>query len=809
MESFLQDLRFGFRQLLGKPGFTAIAILSLALGIGANTAIFSLVDAVLLRPLPFQDPDRLVMVWEDAAKIGFPRNTPAPANYADWRAQNQVFEDMAALDWRAYNMTDEGEPEKVGAQAVTANFFPLLGVKPELGRVFNAEEDKPDGNKVALISYGLWQRRFGGNPALIGKEILLDEQKHTVIGVMPPGFQFMANETGLWVPMAFSRETLARRGNHYLTVVARMKPGVSLRQAHADIAAITQRINRDNPESWSGFDLGSVVISLREQLAGDVRPALIVLLVAVGFVLLIACANIANLLLSRGAARYREVAVRAALGAGRNRIMRQLLTESVLLAVAGGVSGLLFAWLSFSFLKQIIPNGMALNAVVRIDARVFGFTLLLSLLTGIVFGLAPALQAAKVDLNEALKQGGGRAGTGAGHRRLRSALVVIEVALALVLLAGAGLLIQAFLRLRALDIGVNPENVLTLRTALPGNKYGELPKRTAFYQQVLERMRALPGVVSAGYTTATPLTWKGGTNSFLVEGRDQAPGQDAQSRQVSTGYMETMGVKLLQGRFFDDHDGAQAQPVAIINETMARQFWPGENAMGKRFRLGVNNSQNSWVTVVGVIGDIKEMGLEAPAKAEMFFPYRQLPQMLWNMPRDLAVRTTGDPMSVAAAARQAVWSVDPSQPVSNIRTMDEILAEEVAQRRIGMTLLAAFAALALALASLGIYGVLSYSVSQRTQEIGVRMALGAGRKEVLRLVLADGMLLAVAGVAIGLGVSFALTRLMAGLLFGVSASDPLTLGGVTLLLLAVALTACFIPARRATKVDPMAALRAE
>jgi putative ABC transport system permease protein len=809
METFWQDLRFGFRQLLAKPGFAAIAILSLALGIGANTAIFSLLDAVLLRPLPFHDPDRLVMVWEDATRVGFPRNTPAPANYADWKAQNRVFEDMAAVNWRSYNLTDEGEPEKVEAQGVTANFFPLLGVKPELGRVFTEEEDQPGRSNVALISYGLWQRRFGGDPALVGKEILLDGQKRTVIGVAPPGFQFLSKETGLWVPMAFSPQELANRGSHYLTVVARMKPGVTLQEARADVAAITQRINRDNPVSWSGFEIGSVVISMREQLAGDARQALLVLLVAVGFVLLIACANIANLLLSRGAARYREIALRAALGAGRHRIVRQLLTESVLLAVAGGATGLLFAWLSFSFLKQIIPDAMSLNAGVRIDAKVFGFTLLLSLLTGIIFGIAPALQAAKVDLNEALKQGGGRAGAGAGHHRLRGALVVIEVAMALVLLVGAGLLIQTFLRLRALDIGVNPENVLTLRTALPRNKYGELPKRDAFYQQVLERVRALPGVISAGYTTAAPLTWKGGTNGFTVEGREQGPGQDAQNRQISLGYMETMGVKIRQGRFFDDHDDAQAQPVAIINETMARQFWPGENPLGKRFKLGPGDSQRPWVTIVGVIVDVKEMGLEAPAKAEMFLPYQQLPNMLWNIPRDLAVHTTGDPLSVAAAVRQAIWSVDRNQPVSNIRTMDEILSEEVAQRRIGMTLLAAFAALALLLASLGIYGVLSYSVAQRTHEIGIRMALGAGRKDVLQMALADGMRLAAAGVVIGLGASFALTRLMERLLFGVSASDPLTLGGVTLLLVAVALVACLIPARRATKVDPVVALRTE
>jgi putative ABC transport system permease protein len=809
MQSLWQDLRYGARMLLKKPGFTLIAVLTLALGIGANTAIFSLVDAVLLRPLPFSDPERLVMVWEDATRIGFPRNTPAPANYADWKAQNKVFEELAALDWRSYALTDEGEPEKVEAQAVTANFFPLLGVQPLLGRAFTPEEDKPGTNRVALISYGLWQRRFGGDQAVVGKEILLDGQKSTVLGVMPRGFQFLAKDTGLWVPMAFSPQRLADRDSHYLTVVARLKPGVSLPQAQADIAAIMQRINREHPVP--GFEFGAAVISLREQLAGDVRPALLVLLVSVGFVLLIACANIANLLLARGAARYREIGVRTALGAGQARIIRQLLTESVLLAVAGGVAGLFCAWWSFSFLTQLIPDSMTLNAGVRIDARVFGFALLLSLLTGIIFGLTPALQVAKVDLNEALKQSGGRTGTGAGHRRLRSALVVTEIALALVLLVGAGLLIQTFLRLRALDIGVNPENVLTLRTQLPRGKYKELPKRDAFYQQVLERVRALPGVVGAGYTTAAPLTWKGGTTSFAIEGREPKPGQDANNRQVSAGYTETMGMKLRQGRFFDEHDNAQSQPVVIINETMARQYWPGENAVGKRLHIGLGpaESERPLVTVVGVVGDVKEMGLEAPAKAEMFFPYQQLPSILWNMPRDLTVRTTGDPLSVAPAVRQAVWSVDPTQPVSNVRTMEEILAEEVAQRRIGMTLLAAFAALALLLASLGIYGVLSYAVTQRTQEIGIRLALGAGRKEVLRLVLTDGMRLAGAGLAIGLGVSFALTRLMTSLLFGVSATDPRTLAGVTLLLTAVALLACYVPARRATKVDPMIALRCE
>jgi putative ABC transport system permease protein len=807
MDNLWQDLRYGVRMLLKHKSVTAIAVLSLALGIGANTAIFSLVDAVLLRPLPFPEPDRLVMVWEEASRIGFPRNTPAPANYADWKAQNQTFEDLAAIRYGSYNLTDENEPEKVEAQAVTANFFPLLGVAPIRGRIFAPEEDQPDGNKVVMISYGLWQRRFGGDPEMIGKELLLDGQKHTIIGIMPPGFQFLARELDLWLPMAFTARDLANRGGHYLTVVGRLKPGVTLAQGRDDIAAITQHINEENPTP--GFELGSVVISLREQLAGNVRPMLLVLLGAVGLVLLIACANIANLLLARGAARYREIAVRTALGAGRHRIVRQLLTESMLLAVAGGVTGLFFAWLSFSFLKQLIPNSMVLNANVQIDAKIFGFMLLLSLLTGIIFGLTPALQAAKIDLNAALKQSGGRTGTGAGHRRLRGALAVTEIALALVLLVGAGLLIQTFLRLRALDIGVNPENVLTLRTSLPRSKYSELPKREAFYEQVLERVRALPGVVGAGYTSAVPLTWKGGTNGFTVEGAESQPGQDANTRQVSAGYMETMGINLRQGRFFDNHDDAQSQPVTIINETMARQYWPGESALGKRFKVGSLEDPVPWITIVGIVADIKEMGLEAPPKAAMFFPYRQLPRILWNMPRDLTVRTTGDPLSLVAAVREAVWSVDPAQPVSNVRTMEDILSGEVTQRRITMTLLVAFASLALLLASLGIYGVLSYAVAQRTQEIGIRMALGANRFEVLRLVMGDGLRLAGTGVAIGLGVSLALTQLMTRLLFGVSASDPRTLAGVTLLLLTVALLACYIPARRAARVDPMVALRNE
>ncbi|HXG68897.1 MAG TPA: ABC transporter permease [Blastocatellia bacterium] len=815
METLFQDIRFGLRRLAKSPGFTVIALLSLALGIGANTAIFSLVNAVLLRPLPFHDPDRLVMVWEEASFAGFPRNTPAPANYADWKAQNQVFEDMAALTWRTYNLTGDGEPEKVSAYAVTANFFPLLGVQPALGRTFLPEEDKPDAGKVAVLSYGLWQSRYGGEPGIIGRDILLNGEKHTVIGVMPAGFQFLESYIGLWVPAAFSQEELANRGSHYLTVVARMKPGVTLPQAQSDMEAIMQRIGRDFPNNTFAGKLGAVVLPLHEQLAGEVRRPLMVLLVAVGLVLLIACANIANLLLARAASRRKEIAVRTALGAGRTRIMRQLLTESVLLAGAGGLAGMLFASWSFAFLQSMIPADMVLSTSLKIDDRVLGYTLLISLLTGIIFGLAPAFQASKVDLNEALKQGGGRAISAADGNKLRGALVVTEIALALVLLVGAGLLMQTFFRLRQQYSGLRPEGVLTLRTQLPRNKYREHPRRVAFYDQVLERVKALPGVISAGYSTSVPLEWKGGTSGFVVEGRQleqmlaQGLSYDANHRQVSADYLKTMGIPLRQGRYFDETDNAQSMPVAIINETMARQYWPDENPIGKRFKIGGPDEDIPWLTVVGVVGDVRQMGLDVPVKAEMYVPYQQGAQHPWYAPRDLVLRAAGDPKSLVAAVRSAVRAVDPEQPVSNIRTMDEILGEEAGPRRMGVILLAAFAGLALLLASLGIYGVLAYFVAQHTPEIGVRLALGASPRDILGLVLRRGMRLTLLGVSIGLAASFALTRLMASLLYGVSATDPATFAAVALLLAGVALLACYLPARRATKVDPMVALRYE
>jgi putative ABC transport system permease protein len=806
METLWQDARYGFRMLAKRPGFTIAAVLSLALGIGANTAIFSLVNAVLLRPLPFPQPDRLAMVWEDASSIGFPRNTPAPANYVDWKTQTRTFEDMAAVFNQSYNLTGTGEPEKIEAYGVTANFLSLLGVRPALGRDFLPEEDTPDANRVALISHGLWQRRLGGDPGVTGSEILLDDRKHTVIGVMPAGFQFLDPEIDLWVPARLTKEALARRTSHYLQVVGRMKPGVTLEQAQSDIGAIMEKIRQDHPNET--HDLGSLVIPLHEMLAGDVRLALIVLLVAVGCVLLIACANIANLLLARATARRREIAVRTAMGASRLRLIRQLLTESLLLAVLGGVAGIGLAYLSFDFLKQMVPDSMAGATKLGIDIQVFGYALLLSVVTGLIFGLAPALQAAKLDLNEVLKQSGGRAGAGSGGR-LRNFLVVAEVALAVMLLVGAGLLIKTFIRLRGLDVGLSSDNVLTMRTVLPRNRYPDAAKRAIFYQQVLERVRALPAVEAVGYTTAVPLTWRGGTNGFTIEGRTPEPNQDANHRQISPDYFQTMKIPLRAGRYFTDQDGPKSLAVAMINETMARQFWPGESPIEKRFKLGGPSSELPWLTVVGVVGDVKQMGLEAPVKAEMYFPYQQITTQPFFAPRDLVIRTKGDPMKLVAAARQEVWAVDAQQPVSDIKLMDDILATEVAPRRLGMTLLTAFSALALGLASLGIYGVLSYTVTQRTQEIGVRMALGARPGDVLRMVMIYGMKLGVGGILIGVGASLLLTRWMSSILFGVSATDPMTFIVIPLLLGAVAGVASYLPARRAMKVDPMVALRYE
>jgi predicted permease len=808
MGTWLHDVRYGARMLRKNPGFTFIAVLTLALGIGANTAIFSLVSAVLVKPLNYHEPERLVMVWESDATTGATGDTPATGNYADWKTQNQVFEDMAAVEWRNFNLTGDGEPERLMTYGVSQNFLPLLGASPQLGRNFLPEEDKPGANKVVIISHGLWQNRFGGDTGILKREILLNGEKYAVVGVMPPNFEFAVTDVKLLTPIAFTAEQLANRDLHNLNVVARLKPGVTAAQADADIKAITHRIAAAFPQQAQG--LSADVVPLHEQLTGNMRRPLLMLLVAVGFVLLIACANIAGVLLARAAARQREIAVRAALGASRWRIVRQLLTESLLLGLLGGGLGVLIAMWTLAFLQQLIPAGMREMATLTLDLPVLGFTLGISLVAGVIFGLAPAIQASKTDLNDALKSGSGRTGIGAGQRWLRNTFVVAEIALSLVLLVGAGLLIQTLSKLRGQYAGLRPDSVLTMRTQLSGANYREHQPKVAFYDAVLARVKTLPGVAAAGYTTAVPLT--GMTSIGLsLEGRQADPntGWNAVHRQISPDYFQAMGLAVHQGRAFNERDDERATPVAVVNETMARQFWPGEDPLGKRFKVGPLEGSNPWLTVVGIVADVRQMGVDAPVKAEMYVPYWQAAPYTLFVPRDLVIRTSVAPSSLVPAVRQAIREVDPNQPVANVRTMDEVLGRVTAQRTLGMQLLTAFAALGLLLAALGIYGVLSYFVVQHTPEIGVRMALGAQRSDVLKLVIGRGMKLALAGIVVGLFGALLLTRAMSRLLFGVSAIDPLTFAGVAALLALVAFLACYIPARRATKVDPMVALRYE
>jgi putative ABC transport system permease protein len=809
IEELWQDLRYGARMLAKSPGFTLTAVITLSLGIGANTAIFSLVNAVLLRSLPFPQPERIMTIWEETSADGIARQHFAPGNYSDLKAQQTVFAQIAALTSSEMNLTGDGEPEKLeGVAALEPEVFDILGVKPAAGRLFLPAEYARGANKVILISHDFWRRRFGGAADVIGKELTLNDEKFVIVGALPANFQFLNPDASFWTPAGFNQRMMEYRYGHGLTVIARLKPGGAEAQAQAEVKTIMRRIAQDHPAEAGR--LSASVHPLHEYLTGDVRRPLLVLLVAVGFVLLIACANLASLLLARATTRRKEIAVRMALGAGRLRVVRQLLTESALLASAGGLCGLLVAVWSFALLRQLIPSGMTGSATLGLDGQALAYTLGLSLLTGVLFGLAPAWQATRMDVNDALKQSGAR--SGAGHHRLQNALVVAEVALALVLTVGAGLLIQTFYRLRHVDVGFRVENTLTLQTRLTRGRYPDHARRAAFYQQTLERVRALPGVVSAAYASRQPLTSLSGIYSLTIEGRSAQGGaaMEADHRQVSPEYFATLDIPLLQGRVFDDHDTLQTEPVAIINETMARRFWPDENPLGKRFAVdedGIPASQS--LTIIGVAGDVKHRGLENDVRPEFYMPHAQVDYNSYSVPSYLIVRTAGDSMSLAAAVRQAIYSVDPGQPAAEVRTVESLLDEMVEQRRLRMTLLAAYAGLALLLAAVGIYGALAHFVTQRSSEIGVRMALGAQAGDVLRFVLRRGMGLALAGMGIGLIASFAMTRLMEALLFGVSGTDPLTFGLTTITLTLVALVASWIPARRAMKVDPLLALKRE
>ncbi|MFL6353946.1 MAG: ABC transporter permease [Bryobacteraceae bacterium] len=674
--------------------------------------------------------------------------------------------------------------------------------------MFAPEEDRPGAEDVALISYRLWKRRFGGDPKLVGQTILLNNQKYSVLGVMPPGFSFPFRNVDIWTPIAFTSKQLANLGMHYLWVVGRLQPGVTVGKANAALLVLARQMARQYPDTNAGIRR-FFAEPLQESYTHDVRRGLIVLMAAVGFILLIACANIANLLLSRATGRQREIAVRTALGADRGRIVRQLLTESALLALGGGMLGVILANWCFNFLKNLIPADLAVTVSLQLDFRVLAFAVLVSLASSFLFGLAPAMQVSKVDLNDVLKEGG-RGSAGSRRRTFRNLLVIGEVALSLMLLVGSGLLLESFSNLRGLDPGFRSDHVLTMRLVVPDTKYKDFAKRTEFFQRVLERVKALPGVKAAGFTSALPLTWPGGTDGFTPEGmplkRDVT--YDANNRVVTPGYFEAMRIPMRRGRLFNDSDGKDAPLVAVINETMARKFWPNQDPIGKRFKYAQPDEKAPWVRIVGIASDVRQMSLSEPARQEMYFPYWQAKDN-WMVPRDLVIRTAGDPQSLAGAARQAIWSIVRDQPVSNVMTLDDLLDEEVAQRRVQAMLLGALAILALILACVGIYGVLSYLVTQRTQEIGVRVALGADAAHVFRTVAGQGMGLAAIGIFTGLMASLLLSRLLMSLLFGVNPTDPVTYLGSVVVFTTVALFACYIPARRAAKVDPMVALRYE
>jgi putative ABC transport system permease protein len=807
IKDLVQDLRYAARMQRKNPGFTIVAVIALALGIGANTAIFSVVNTVLLRALPYKDPDRLVMVWEDASKNGYPRDTPAAANFVDWRNQNTVFEGMAAIHDDSFNLTGAGDPERLDGRHVSANLFSLLGVEPQIGRTFTATEDQPGSNRVVLLSYALWQRRFGGDSGIVGKPLNLNGETYTVVGVMPARFQFPSSDDQIWTPIAFTAEDAANRNRHYLQVVARMKPGVTLEQAQTEMSTIAARLQQQYPES--NTDVGAAVTSLHEHTVGDIKPALLILLGAVGLVLLIACANVANLLLARAAVRQKEIAVRVALGARRWRLIRQFLTESVLLATLGGVVGLGIAYGGLLLLRAFIPENIAQAKEISIDLKVLGFTFLVSAITGLIFGLAPALQAARFNQTETLKEGGRDSATGSSGKRIRGLLVMSEVAVSLVLLIGAGLLINSFLRLRNVDPGFRSDNLLTMKIVLPDLKYDDLQKRTAFYTDLVQRVQGLPGVKSAAMTSNLPLYRQGNSISVNIEGRPAPPpGQEliVVTRTITPAYLDTMSIPLLSGRQLNDQDTRTTQRVTLVSETMARRFWPNEDPVGKRIAVGRIRRPEDWVQVIGVVKDVRQFELTAEPKPQMYLTYRQFG---FFAPEDLVVKTDVDAASMAAAVRNAVWEIDKDQPVSNIRTMEEILLDSIARQRFSMLLLAIFAAVALTLAAVGIYGVMSYSVAQRTHEIGIRMALGAQTGAVLKLAVGYGLKLVIAGVALGLIAAFALTRVMTTLLYGVTATDPATFTLISLLLICVAALASYIPARRATKVDPIIALRYE
>lgn len=812
MQNGLQDLRYGLRTLLKHRSFTFIAVFTLALGIGANTAMFSVVNAVLLRPLPYNDPARLVTIWEESPDRGLSQIPVSYANLRDWVDQNQSFEQISAYQFANRNLTGAGEPARLLTIRASANLFSLVGATPLLGRTFLPDEDNERAAHVVILAHALWQKQFNSDPGIVGKSITLNNQNYTVVGVMPASFQFpvgfgylgkvISDPIELYVPLAPTADE-TRRGNYSFFAIGRLRSGVSIDHARAEMTAIERRLEQQYPDSNTG--IGISLILTQEQTVKEIRPALLVLLGAVVFMLLIACANIANLLLARAAARQKEIAIRTALGSNRLRILRLLLTESLMLSLAGGCLGFLLAYWGTNILVALAPDNVPRLNEVGVDARVFGFTLAISLITGLLFGLAPAIHAAKPNLNEGLKEGSkGSMGSVAG-KRTRNVLVAIEVALSLVLLIGAGLMIKSFVRLQQTNLGFNPDQLLTVNVSLSSSKYPEDRQQAAFFQQALERIQSLAGVQSAGATTALPLTLSVSGSDFRIEGRPEPEaGKEMiiNTSSISPGYFKTLGISILKGRDFSDRDNSDAPLAAIINSDLARTYFPTEDPLAKRITF---DDGESWISIVGVVPDIKRMGLDTTAKPEVYFPYLQVPSPSMSV----VARTTTEPLSLVGGVKNQIQTIDKDLPVGEWKTMQQVLSDSNSGRRFNLVLLTVFAAVALILAIVGIYGVMSYAVTQRSHEIGIRMAIGAQSRDVFRMVVGEGMILALIGIGFGLVGAFALTRLMTTMLFAVEPTDPATFITISVLLAGVTLVACYIPGRRATKVDPLIALRYE
>ena len=804
MRTLLSDLRHGVRLLLGAPGFTAVAVAALAIGIGANSAIFSVVNTLLLERLPYGEPERLVVVWEHNIPRDRKNNVVSPGNFIHWREMNQVFEDIAAVGL-TFNLTltGHGDPVEIPFQYVTASFFPIVGVQPAMGRIFTPEEDRPR-SQVVVISDRLWRSRLNSDPAVLTRGLTLEGEVHSVVGVMPPGFSFLDKTVDLWAPVGFPAEARTPRGR-WLMTVAKLEPGVTAEQAQRDMTRVAGELTTLFPNFNTGWT--ARVVPLRDQLTGDIRPALLLMLGAVAFVLLIACANVANLLLARATSRQRELAVRAALGAGRGRIVRQLLAESLVLAVAGGATGLALAWWSLQLLRAFVADRLPVPRLeqVGIDGPVLGFTVAASLLAGLIFGLVPAFSAAGARLTDALKEGG-RTGSAGRGKRTRSVFVVVEIALALVLLVGAGLLVRSFVRLMDVDAGFDTERTVTMRVSLPQSRYRQPVQRIQFFDRLFERIDRIPGVQSSGAVTFLPLTGLGSATRYEVVGQPVPPaGQEPVTdvRIIANQYFKAMGIPLVRGRLFDPGQPADAQNRIIVNEALARHHWPNEDPIGKRIKVSwTDNRQDE---IIGVVGDVRHAGLDTEARSMTYWPHARDASSSMT----LTVRTAGEPPAAVSAIRGILRDQDPELALADVKTMDEVVSRSVAQRRLLMMLLGIFAAAAMLLAAVGIYGVIAYSVTQRTREIGIRLALGAQRSDVLRMIVGQAARLALAGIVIGAAGAAWLTRLMADLLFEVRPLDPLTFAGVAAVLGSVALLASYLPGRRATRVDPVVALRAE